>query len=528
MSTPHAAGLVALMWDAAPCLVGEYAATETILQQSATPIYYDDNGDGLGTYPNYATGWGEINAEEAVLQAISECGDAVLTGWVTDAGTGDPLEGAQVAAHAQGDPGNDRITKTGPDGSYHLAVFSGETYDITAAFYGYGPQTVTRSVATPGETILTDFHLAVLPAAAVSGIVYDASGHGYPLYSAIQFTTPTHSETIYTHPLTGSYSIALFQDTAYQITVVSEVPGYQDLDLEGVTFTALSNSQDFPLLINPNCAAPGYKAISGLSETFLQEVQPADWAVVDHAGSGAVWRFDNPGGRVNLTGGSDNFAIIDSDEAGLIQINTSLISAVVDLSGESAVTLSFDQDFRYWSGNKDEVSRVYVSNDGGETWVKVLEQTADVRGPDHQEINISGIAANQPDVRVRFHFFNAYYEWWWQVDNVVIAPYTCGLVPGGVLAGYVRDARDRTPLNQARIASTTASAQSREILLDAQQPGGFYWLFQPMAKNLQSFDFNISHASYAPYSESITLARDRVTTRDFFLDSFWYYLPLFK
>ncbi|RME06276.1 MAG: hypothetical protein D6803_06955, partial [Anaerolineae bacterium] len=74
MSAPHVSGLVALMWDAAPCLVGEYAATETIMQSTATPIDYDD-GTGEGPHtPNYATGWGEINALAAVQAAKLYCG----------------------------------------------------------------------------------------------------------------------------------------------------------------------------------------------------------------------------------------------------------------------------------------------------------------------------------------------------------------------------------------------------------------------------------------------------------------------
>ena len=75
MSAPHVTGLVALMWQAAPCLIGNYATTETILQETATPIPYDSgNGDeGPGNVPNHATGWGEINALAAVQVAREFC-----------------------------------------------------------------------------------------------------------------------------------------------------------------------------------------------------------------------------------------------------------------------------------------------------------------------------------------------------------------------------------------------------------------------------------------------------------------------
>jgi hypothetical protein len=75
MSAPHVTGLVALMWQAAPCLIGNYAATETIIEQTATPIPYNSgNGDeGPGNVPNHATGWGEINALAAVQVAREYC-----------------------------------------------------------------------------------------------------------------------------------------------------------------------------------------------------------------------------------------------------------------------------------------------------------------------------------------------------------------------------------------------------------------------------------------------------------------------
>ncbi|MEA3349578.1 MAG: S8 family serine peptidase [Chloroflexota bacterium] len=73
MSAPHVTGLVALMWDAAPCLIGEYAATETIIQATANPVSYDDGSGNGAVTPNNATGWGEINAASAVQTAKDYC-----------------------------------------------------------------------------------------------------------------------------------------------------------------------------------------------------------------------------------------------------------------------------------------------------------------------------------------------------------------------------------------------------------------------------------------------------------------------
>lgn len=77
MSAPHVAGLVALMWEAAPCLVGDYASTGTIIMKTARPVPYASGGTpapGPGNVPNYATGWGEIDALAAVNAAMQKCG----------------------------------------------------------------------------------------------------------------------------------------------------------------------------------------------------------------------------------------------------------------------------------------------------------------------------------------------------------------------------------------------------------------------------------------------------------------------
>ena len=74
MSAPHVSGLIALMWDAAPCLIGEYATTESILQVTARPVPYDDGTGNGARSPNYATGWGEVDAPAAVQAAKDYCG----------------------------------------------------------------------------------------------------------------------------------------------------------------------------------------------------------------------------------------------------------------------------------------------------------------------------------------------------------------------------------------------------------------------------------------------------------------------
>jgi len=86
MSAPHVSGLIALMWQAAPCLMGDYAQTEDIIQNTAVTIPYASacGGEGPGNVPNMATGWGEIDALAAVNQAAAFCNTDWLP-WVSEA-----------------------------------------------------------------------------------------------------------------------------------------------------------------------------------------------------------------------------------------------------------------------------------------------------------------------------------------------------------------------------------------------------------------------------------------------------------
>jgi subtilisin family serine protease len=77
MSTPQVAGLAALMLQAAPGFKGNYALLESLLEETATPIPYPSGGFPVPPWwnvPNYAAGWGEVNALRAVAAAACQPG----------------------------------------------------------------------------------------------------------------------------------------------------------------------------------------------------------------------------------------------------------------------------------------------------------------------------------------------------------------------------------------------------------------------------------------------------------------------
>jgi subtilisin family serine protease len=72
MAGPHVAGVAALLWSAAPDLIGDVDATEMVIEQSARPRTTSQGcgGDGPSDVPNNVYGWGIVDALEAVEQTV--------------------------------------------------------------------------------------------------------------------------------------------------------------------------------------------------------------------------------------------------------------------------------------------------------------------------------------------------------------------------------------------------------------------------------------------------------------------------
>ena len=72
MATPHVAGVVALLWSAAPELRGEVDATEALLRRTAAPLTTAQTCGGVAgsSVPNNTFGHGLIDARAALSQAL--------------------------------------------------------------------------------------------------------------------------------------------------------------------------------------------------------------------------------------------------------------------------------------------------------------------------------------------------------------------------------------------------------------------------------------------------------------------------
>jgi len=228
MAAPHVSGLVALMWDAASCLIGNYTATETILEETATPMIYDDGSAATPTnYPNYATGWGEINAFDAVNSAIAYCYDYVIS-----------VEPAEQSV----------CTATSDTAAYDvdLAYIKGGTPPVTFSTQGEPdgaavnfsvnpmtpPMTGTLTLSNLGAVLPGDYVIDVI---GISPTATQTSTIGLNLYaqipSQVALSTPSNNATdleqrpsFEWNPVTQAedYLIELAADEDFNTIVISQ------------------------------------------------------------------------------------------------------------------------------------------------------------------------------------------------------------------------------------------------------------------------------------------------------------------
>ncbi|WP_033338824.1 S8 family serine peptidase [Catenuloplanes japonicus] len=501
MATPHLAGAIALLWSAAPALVGKVAETRALLDGSAIDV----NNTTCGGTASDNNVFGEGRLDALALLNSAPIGDTgTLAGKVTGPG-GAPVSGATVTVAGE----IDRSLSTAADGTYSALLPAG-AYTVTVAAFGFG--TVTRTVTITANTTATlDVALAEVPKVKITGTITDGSGHGWPLYAKVSVAGPS-GVSDYTDPTDGYYDFDLPSGATYQLTVDPVYPGYQTIS-ENITVGVSDTTYDkaVPIELASCATAPGYGYVSdGTYSAFEGGVAPTGWTVTDAAGRGQVWKFTDDGNRGNKTGGSGGFAIIDSDKYGSGGAqDTSLVSPVVNLTSVTAPVIRFNQDFNWLGSDKADVD---LSIDGGTTWTNVLRQTADVPGPRVTEIPIPA-AAGKSAVQVRFHYYDASYEWWWQVDNVLIgSTVECKPLTSGLVVGHVADKNTGGFVNGATVTGGGTQAVTTATPDDPGLDDGFFWA---VSKVIGKSDFTAAAANYPAQTKSVTIKANKTVTAAF-------------
>ncbi|MGW9196701.1 carboxypeptidase regulatory-like domain-containing protein [Micromonospora chersina] len=240
MATPHVAGTVALMWSAAPALVGDIAATRALLDDTAVDTV--DLTCGGTADDNNVWGEGKLDAYSAV-SFIPQGPTGSVIGVVSDS-RGAPIAGARITAV---DPdGAQKSTAADPSGAFSLAAPVG-TYQVTVKAFGYRDATSTVTV-TEGAASRADRTLFMQPRYPVSGQVTHA---GAPVSDATVTldgtglpASATDAEGVFGFPRVpaGSYTLVT---AAAQCAAAGSRPVTVDWD-ETLTVAATDRGADGP------------------------------------------------------------------------------------------------------------------------------------------------------------------------------------------------------------------------------------------------------------------------------------------
>ena len=194
-------------------------------------------------------------------------------------------------------------------------------------------------------------------------------------------------------------------------------PAYKSMNLSEAsakTQTAVVEKA-IPFWTN-NFSTPSDWTIANAGGAGVPPHTSGDWTITTNLSAAPVAAL-NPAG---FTTAANGYAIINSDAAGdgETQNATIVTSANIDCSTHANVSLKFQQTTRHYQ----ESYYVVVSGDGGATWTDFQVNTGmavntNSANPATVQINISSVAANQPDVRIGFRYVGVY-DWFWAVDDV--------------------------------------------------------------------------------------------------------------
>ncbi|MFJ4675602.1 S8 family serine peptidase [Kitasatospora sp. NPDC088783] len=214
MATPHVAGAVALLWSAAPSLIGDIDATRALLDQGARDV--DDTHCGGTAGVNDVWGEGKLDILKSVDLAPHTA--VSITGKATDKATGAALPG--IVVRITDAAGDTRTVITAPDGSYRLALAPG-TYSIAASGYGYANFALNALTVAAGQPQTVPLGMTAVPTHAVTGTVLDVTGK--PLAGATVELTGTPVKSAVSGQ-DGSYTLGKVAEGSYTLTVKPAQP----------------------------------------------------------------------------------------------------------------------------------------------------------------------------------------------------------------------------------------------------------------------------------------------------------------
>jgi len=297
----------------------------------------------------------------------------------------------------------------------------------------------------------------------------------------------TGLNSLTTHDLVDSELGTIFTDLPYTLTSGATYSHIQQATIHATvvntgTWTAsdgagnITSDDDTAMVTVRSFCPAGYRDVTLDYSYFDGTFPPTGWTVTNTSSAcnppGVPdWTNTNPGNRTNLTGGVGPFAIADSDRCGSgSMLDTIMSTGMLDFTGLVSPTVSFYTDYNDIATGGDQ-GLLDVSTDGGATWNNLFTWDADYRGPLLVNQALTG-AAGENDVMVRWHYSQATYDWWWEVDDAFLT--ACELLEPAIVltktvgteAGVCATANDITVVEGTTVYYCYEVANTGDVTLN--------------------------------------------------------------
>ncbi len=164
-----------------------------------------------------------------------------------------------------------------------------------------------------------------------------------------------------------------------------------------------------------------------------------NWDVVNGSGEPDVgWRLWSTTGNYlgdetddrnpAITGMTGNYVISDSDLVGTADLDEQLVTPDIDCTEYIRLKLDFSKNFRVYPDDADhtQIAEVDIREVGG-GWVNLLSYNVDSVDPnldpavDSSPEKLDLSAYDGKTFQLRWHFYEATWDWWWAIDNVMVS-----------------------------------------------------------------------------------------------------------
>ncbi len=178
----------------------------------------------------------------------------------------------------------------------------------------------------------------------------------------------------------------------------------------------ITNTGDLELTCSLHLQQNATREVTEVFTANFDNHNLADWNIDYLYSPDHTWHIANSYNSSSIDGSS--FLFIDSDAAGYNDIDDTIETPIFNVSGYEDIIIEFDH---YFNKYQQEIADVDFWT--GTEWINIGRWQGDNTGswtsPSHFSYTI--INDGYTDVKLRFHYYEANYDWYWAIDNLEIS-----------------------------------------------------------------------------------------------------------